>query len=75
MIRSTKLAALATLLTALGLGTGCGVCDEFCTNSDTTSGAQYQEDGLPTPRDTGSYQPADLPPAAQQPAGVYPSGN
>ncbi len=79
MIRSMKLAALAA---ALGLGTGCGLFDEYSDDSRPT-GAPYQEDGLPAPHDVGSYQPSGLPPvdgpapAAPQsgpPAGVYQPG-
>ncbi|HVK16022.1 MAG TPA: hypothetical protein VM533_03675 [Fimbriiglobus sp.] len=75
MTRSMKLAALAGALTILTVGPGCGMFDGYCDDCDTGShSAEYQRDGLPTPRDVGAQPPSDFTPGASAPmgAGVYP---
>jgi hypothetical protein len=74
MTRSMKLAALAAALAVLTVGPGCGTFDGFCDDCDDVShSAEYQRDGLPTPRDTG-VPPVDFTPGAAAPtdAGVHP---
>jgi hypothetical protein len=76
MTRSKKLAALAGALSVLTLGPGCGMFDGFCNDCETDAhSAEYQRDGLPTPRDVGTQQPANFTPVATTPtgAGVFPS--
>jgi hypothetical protein len=72
MTRSMKLAALAGALAVLTVGPGCGMFDGFCDDCDTKGNysTQYQRDGLPTPRDVGTQQPADFTPGPTTPTGT-----